>query len=109
MYVVIRPWVDLQDWKIVDGITSYHRYKPGDTYPREGLNPTPERIHALSTSDNLQHVPLIAIPESPETEAAKEEPEMAQKEPAKSPAKEKPKRTAGKKPAVKKTTARKKE
>ena len=102
MYVVIRPWVDLQDWKIVDGIKSYHRYNPGDVYPRDGLNPTPERIHALSTSENLQHTPLIAIPEPPEPEPVKEEP-------AKSPTREKPKRTAGKKPAAKKTTARKKE
>ena len=71
MYVVIRTFVDLQDWQVVGGIRAYHRYIPGDVYPREGLTPTPERIRSLLTADNAQHVPLIAVPVKKEPEPEK--------------------------------------
>lgn len=58
MYKVIRYFTDLQDEK--------YAYQVGDTYPREGLSPTDERIAELSGSRNRQGKPLIeAIPEEP--------------------------------------------
>ena len=71
MYVVIRTFVDLQDWQVVGGIRSYHRYIPGDVYPREGLTPTPERIRSLLTADNALRTPLIAVPVVEESEHGK--------------------------------------
>ena len=52
MYTVIRYFTDLQD--------NDYAYEVGDTYPREGLSPTEERIAELSGSDNKQGTPLIA-------------------------------------------------
>lgn len=57
-YRVIKMFTDLQDKE--------YAYQVGDTYPREGLSPTDERIAELSTDKNRQGVPLIeAIPEEP--------------------------------------------
>lgn len=57
-YRVIKMFTDLQDKE--------YAYQVGDTYPREGLSPTDERITELSTDKNRQGVPLIeAIPEEP--------------------------------------------
>ena len=36
-----------------------HGYCTGDTYPREGLEPSEERIAELSGSDNKRGIPLI--------------------------------------------------
>lgn len=58
VYKVIKYFTDLQD----EG----YAYQVGDTYPREGLSPTDERIAELSSSRNRQEKPLIeAIPEEP--------------------------------------------
>lgn len=63
-YRVIKMFTDLQDKK--------YAYQVGDTYPREGLSPTDERIAELSGSQNRQGKPLIeAIPEEPAAEAPK--------------------------------------
>lgn len=55
MYKVIAYFTDLQD--------NNHVYNPADpscnTYPREGLKPTDERIAELSGKDNKQGKPLI--------------------------------------------------
>ena len=57
-YRVIKMFTDLQDKE--------YAYQVGDTYPREGLSPTDERIAELSGSRNRQGKPLIeAIPEEP--------------------------------------------
>lgn len=57
-YRVIKMFTDLQDKE--------YAYQVGDTYPREGLSPTDERIAELSGSRNKQGKPLIeAIPEEP--------------------------------------------
>lgn len=50
-YTVIKAFTDLQD----DG----HKYHVGDTYPREGYEPTVSRITELSGSRNRQRTPLI--------------------------------------------------
>lgn len=68
-YRVIKMFTDLQDKE--------YAYQVGDTYPREGLSPTDERIVELSTDKNRQGVPLIeaileepavSIPETEETD-----------------------------------------
>lgn len=64
MYVVIKMFDDLQDMQIVGGIRTYHRYRPGDAYPREGYRPTSARIRELLTGANALRRPLIAIPEA---------------------------------------------
>lgn len=50
-YTVIKAFTDLQD----DG----HKYHVGDTYPRDGYEPTVSRITELSGSRNRQRTPLI--------------------------------------------------
>lgn len=66
-YTVIRYFTDLQD--------KNYAYRAGDTYPREGLSPSAERIEELAGSQNKQKTPLIqAIPEAVETAAPAEEP-----------------------------------
>ena len=51
MYITKIAFEDLQD--------NGHKYNLGDTYPRDGYNPTPERIDELSTEKNKRGVPLI--------------------------------------------------
>ena len=51
MYRVIRYFTDMQD--------NNRPYSVGETFPREGLNVTANRITELSTGANLQGVPLI--------------------------------------------------
>lgn len=64
MYKVIKFFHDLQD--------NNHEYNVGDIYPREGLNPTPERIAELSGSENKQKTPLIeAVEEKTDIEKMK--------------------------------------
>lgn len=64
MYVVIKMFDDLQDMQIVGGIRTYHRYRPGDAYPREGYRPTSARVRELLTGANALRRPLIAMPEA---------------------------------------------
>lgn len=61
MYIVKHYFTDLQD--------KNHAYEPGDVYPREGLEPSPERIKELSSDKNLQHKKLI---EEKKTETKKQ-------------------------------------
>ncbi|MCP1102589.1 hypothetical protein M2454_001901 [Aequitasia blattaphilus] len=51
MYRVVKMFTDIED--------KGHKYDEGDTFPREGLKVTKERLEILSTSKNLQGVPLI--------------------------------------------------
>lgn len=65
MYKVLEYFEDLQD--------NDYAYEVGDTYPREGYEPTAERVEMLSTDKNVRKRPLIeAIEESPEDEEAPE-------------------------------------
>lgn len=50
-YVVLKYFEDLQD--------NNHKYRVGDIYPREGLDPSEERIKELSTPFNLRQEVLI--------------------------------------------------
>ena len=50
-YKVLRFFNDLQD-------DNYY-YETGSVYPRDGLNPSQERIDELASIDNKQGIPLI--------------------------------------------------
>ncbi len=51
MYKVIERFMDLQDDNYI--------YEVGDAYPREGADPTLERIHELASNSNKIGKPLI--------------------------------------------------
>lgn len=68
MHKVINYFTDLQDGN--------HAYDVNDTFPREGLKVSEERIAELSGSGNLQKKPLIAAVEEKET-AVEETPKKA--------------------------------
>ena len=69
-YRVIEGFYDLQDPEK----DSFHLYDKGDIYPREGLEPTEERIAELSGKDNRRRQPLIEeIPEETDDEAVSDE------------------------------------
>lgn len=65
MYKVIKFFVDLQD--------NNQPYNVGDTFPRNGLNVSEERLAELASSKNKQGVPLIELiaSEAPKKTAAK--------------------------------------
>lgn len=78
MFIVINAFLDLQD--------AEYLYDVGDAYPREGLEPTEERIKELLGSDNLQGQPMIkAVKTVP---ADKKPEESADSEPSKEDAEE---------------------
>ena len=88
-YKVVKGFYDLQD---PEG-RSHHLYNKGDVYPREGLNPSLERIAELSGADNKRKQPLIEeILEAPVEDA---EPAEVQAAPAEEAA---PKKRGKKKP-----------
>lgn len=60
MYRVIKYFTDLQD--------EHHAYHAGDTFPREGLEVSEERLAELSSDKNKRGIPLIE-----EVKEAKEE------------------------------------
>ena len=63
MYRVIKFFHDLQDGD--------HPYNVGDTFPREGAEPSEKRIAELSGSGNRQGKPLIELVEEPKKPAKK--------------------------------------
>ena len=63
MYKVIRYLRDAQD--------NRRAYNVGDTFPREGMTVSQERINDLVNGNNFQQVPLIAY--VPDKDAKKEE------------------------------------
>ncbi len=72
MYKVIRYFVDLQD--------NGHGYNIDDTFPREGLEVTPERLAQLTSCNNRRKTPLIAlVEEAPEVKEAPAKPKRARK------------------------------
>lgn len=52
MYITKVYFEDAQD--------EHRPYKPGDVYPRDGLNPSKQRIKELSSNENVRGIPLIA-------------------------------------------------
>lgn len=74
MYKVVRYFTDLQD--------NNYEYRVGDTYPREGLEPTEERIQELASDKNKQNAILIqAVSETSEVveEETEEKPKSKRK------------------------------
>ena len=59
MYQVLCDFYDLQDSVKTKGGEVYHSYYAGDIYPRDGYQPSAERIAELSGSDNKRGIPLI--------------------------------------------------
>lgn len=51
MYKVVEFFHDLQD--------GCHAYHPGDTFPRDGVEVSGDRIEALSSTNNARKVKLI--------------------------------------------------
>lgn len=66
MYKAIRFFTDLQD--------NNYAYRVGETFPREGVNVTPERLEELAGSNNKRGVPVIEKVEEPADEAEKPKP-----------------------------------
>lgn len=93
MYKAIEPFIDLQD--------SNRAYKPGDVFPREGLNVSESRIADLASASNRRGRPVIQLVEEPKKPVEKPA-EKPEKEPIEEPVKEtveKPKRGRKKKNA----------
>lgn len=65
MYKAIERFTDMQD--------NNYAYNTGDTFPREGLEVSEERIAELSGSDNLRGRPVIEIIPDEVTEETVEE------------------------------------
>lgn len=51
MYIVLEYFTDLKD--------NSYAYNVGDTYPRKGYTPTPERIEELSSDKNVRKHAII--------------------------------------------------
>lgn len=62
MYVAIKRFIDLTD--------DDHIYNAGDVYPRNGFEPSRERIVELATSKNKLETPLITHIEDEEKAVA---------------------------------------
>lgn len=77
MHKVIKYFTDLQD--------KNHPYNVGDTFPREGIEVTEERLAELAGSGNKQGVPLIEKVEEekvPVKKAARKAPAKKEEESA---------------------------
>jgi hypothetical protein len=59
MYKVIKYFTDLHDMD--------HPYNVGDTFPREEIEVTQERVEELASGNNKQNTPLIEKVEDAET------------------------------------------
>ena len=127
MYIVTKPFYDLQDVTKADHTKDgdipreYWLYKVGDVYPRDGaIPPTEQRIAELASDSNIQGAPLIAWvepePEPAEAPAEPTQPTEPDEKPAKAETPAEPKKPArkpsvkapAKAPAKKRTNARKK-
>lgn len=120
MYIVTKPFYDLQDVTKADHTKDgdipreFWLYKAGDIYPRDGANPpTEQRIRELAGDNNKQGIPLITwVEPEPEPTPEPTQPAETDEKPAEEETPVEPKKPA-KKPAVKapakkRTNARKK-
>ena len=106
MYIVTKPFYDLQDVTKADHTKDgdipreFWLYKAGDVYPRDGaIPPSEQRIRELASDSNKQGTPLITWvePEPEPTPEPASEPEPVE-EPAKEEEPAKPKKPARKPP-----------
>ena len=75
MYVVKVFFTDLQD--------NNHAYNVGDTFPRDGMAVTPDRIKELSGTQNKRGIALIEEVRGAEETAQPEEAAPVENEPRK--------------------------
>lgn len=76
MYKVIKKFADLEDRN--------HIYNIDDVYPREGAEPSDERIEFLASSQNKLKTPVIQlIPEEKPRKKAEKKEKPAEKESSK--------------------------
>ena len=101
MYKVLVQFTDLQD--------NNHKYLPGETYPRAGLEVSMTRLKELSTDKNRRRRPMIELvgePVKAEEKPKKDDkadtlegkinkPEMSKSKPVEKPVEEKPKPKRG--------------
>ena len=59
MYRVRRDFYDLTDYKEIKGGRIYHQYRAGEMYPRDGIEPSQERIEQLMSCENRMGISLI--------------------------------------------------
>ena len=57
--------------RFFDGLDNKHLYNPGDTFPRNGLEVSEERLAKLSGSNNKLGKPVIEFVEAPKKKRAK--------------------------------------
>ena len=111
MYIVTKPFYDLQDVTKADHTKDgdipleYWLYKVGDIYPRNGApEPSEQRIAELASAYNKQGTPLITWvepePEPAEAPAEPAQPAETDEKPAKAEEPAEPKKPV-KKPPVK--------
>ena len=76
MYRVIESFHDLEDYKDTKSGRVYQEYAEGDIYPRDGVNPTPERVELLASYENALGTPLIKSEDEaePTEEVTEDEP-----------------------------------
>lgn len=91
MYKVIRDFTDNQD--------SCYAYYEGDTFPRNGLTVSEDRVKSLASSNNRRGVPLITYIKDrqecvSEVKEEPQEPEPSFDTPKRTKAKEKPRKNA---------------
>lgn len=72
MYKVLINFADLQD--------NNYRYHAGETFPRKGVNVTPERIDELLTDKNRRHKPVIEEVKEPTKKEPTPEPKVVAEE-----------------------------
>ena len=106
MYIVTKPFYDLQDVTKADHTKDgdipreFWLYKAGDVYPRDGApEPSEQRIAELAGAYNKQGTPLIAWVE-PEPAPEPAQPAETDEKPAEVETPAEPKKPA-RKPAVK--------
>lgn len=75
MYKVIKFFTDLQDCN--------YPYNAGDTFPRNGMDVTEQRLAELASENNLQKTPLIRYVEEVEEAPKKPSAKRAKKTAAK--------------------------
>ena len=92
MYIVTKPFYDLQDVTKADHTNDgdipreFWLYKAGDIYPRDGaIPPSEQRIRELASDSNKQGTPLITWVEPEPTPEPTPEP-VSEPEPVEEPA-----------------------
>lgn len=61
-----------------DNLDNGHAYNVGDEYPRQGYEPSEERIQQLASSDNVRRRPVIGVLDKDDEKAITEAQEAAE-------------------------------